>query len=95
MSKIHTYYHPIYFVEKDPADTRCTLLIKRFKRYKTSNGNFVTAYKTDTIEYPDEAAMVADIEAQGMKELSDEADGNPSFVPKELRSKTNRQAAKL
>ena len=84
--KEQTYYESTYFSEKDPNDDRCTLMTRHYSMYSTPGGNVLTSVHMDATEYPNEDAMVEDIKARGMQELSNEADGNPQYVPAEYKS---------
>lgn len=95
MSKIHLYYLPTFFKEKDPNDTTCTLFVRKYKQYITKSGKDALAYALDVIQYPSEEAMAEDIKAKEMKELPEEADGNPSYVPEHLKTVYMRKVQSL
>lgn len=80
-------YLPTYLVDDKPpnATGTCTLLIRRYRVVRTPKGNYNTQVKSDAMEFDNSTAMVDWIEAVGAKELPAEADGNPRFVPEELR----------
>jgi hypothetical protein len=95
MNKTYTYYAPTYLAEKDPNDTRCTLLIRRYQRYQSKSGKWITKIDSDVAEYATPEDMVAAIETEHMQELPKEADGNPMYVPPELKSSIHRRITTL
>lgn len=79
-------YLPTYLVNDGPGgDGVCTLLVRHYKVVRTPKGNYHTHVKTDAMEFVNAAKLVDWIELVGAKELPPEADGNPRFVPEELR----------
>lgn len=80
-------YLPTYIVDdKAPNATGvCTLLIRRYKVVRTPNGNYRTNVKTDAMDFDNAKEMGDWIERVGAKELPAEADGNPRFIPEDLR----------
>ncbi len=80
-------YLPTYIVDdKPPNATRTyTLLVRRYKVLRLPSGKYRTDVKIDAMEFDNSTAMVDWILLVGAKELPPEADGNPRFVPEELR----------
>jgi hypothetical protein len=80
-----TYYAPVFFRDNRLSRTpdRVTLLIRR---YRVTQGPKQRRLKIDTDAkvWPNEDAMVADLERLDWTELPDEADGNPRYVPDEV-----------
>lgn len=90
MSK-RTYYASIYFAEKDPGDTRCTLLVRIFEKHTTPSGNTVTTIKTDCFSYANSDDMVKEITDHGWKELPPESEHDQLWVPNGFKAKTVRR----
>jgi hypothetical protein len=92
--KEQTYYDGTYFAEKQPGDTRCTLLTRHYHKYEIPSGRTVTAVKTDSVTYATPEDMAYAIEHGGWIELPKEADGNPMYVPEEFRADTVRKVTR-
>ena len=86
-----TYYAPIYFAEKDPEDTRVSLLVRVFEKHITKSGNTVTTIKTDCYSYGSPEIMAMEITDQGWQELPKEAEQNQQWVPEDFKAKTVRR----
>jgi hypothetical protein len=80
-------YLPTYIVDdKGPNATgTCTLLVRRYKVLRLPSGKYRTDVKTEAWDFDNATKMVDWIEMVGAKELPPEADGNPRFVPEDLR----------
>jgi hypothetical protein len=81
-----TFYAPVFFREWRYSESpdRVTLLIRRYRVTQGPKRRRL-AIDSDAKVWPNEAAMVSDLEHLDWEELPDEADGNPRYVPETLR----------
>lgn len=82
-----TYYSPVFFRDNPRSDNpeRCTLLIRRYRVRQGSKRPWLNI-KSDAKVWSNEDAMGADLLQLDWKELPEEADGNPRYVPDEVAS---------
>lgn len=86
-----TFYAPVFFREWRFSESpdRVTLLIRRYRVTQGPKRRRL-AIDSDAKVWPNEAAMVFDLEHLDWEELPDEADGNPRFVPKQVAAALNQ-----
>lgn len=93
------FYLPTFFqgdygdASRRPEErsSKCVLLIRDIRLWRTPKGKRRLDIKTAGLEFPDEQAMNAAIEEQGMEPLPPEADGNPRYLPVEYRALEHSQ----
>lgn len=79
--KERTYYSPTFFKDDDG---KCTLLTRH---YQWRQGKRLRLHATsDAVVFPTEQALATSLLGlPKWRELPEEADGNPQFVPEEFR----------
>lgn len=81
------WYGQTYLEDKPPQPPKVSLFVTIFDRTTDKNHRPVLRYKRDVWQYDSKEDMVADIVEKRMRELPAEADGNPRYIPPELKIK--------